>query len=78
LCRRNSGKAVVPLEKFYEFSQVMKDYKAEQIDPRDVKARVKELFKGHKHLDFSLYPSSPPISFVPLNKNFGTRFSKFF
>jgi hypothetical protein len=77
LCRRNSGKAVVSLEKFYEFSQVMKDYKAEQIDPRDVKARVKELFKGHKHLDFSL-TQLPPISFVPLNKNFETRFSKFF
>jgi hypothetical protein len=65
LCRRNSGKAVVSLEKFYEFSQVMKDYKAEQIDQRDVKARVKELFKGHKHLDFSLYPSSPQFRLCP-------------
>jgi hypothetical protein len=65
LCRRNSGKAVVSLEKFYEFSQVMKDYKAEQIDQRDVKARVKELFKGHKHLDFSLTPAPPQFRLCP-------------
>jgi paired amphipathic helix protein Sin3a len=32
----------------------MNYYKAEQIDPRDVKARFKELFKGHKHLTLGI------------------------
>ncbi|WJX90610.1 hypothetical protein P8452_72486 [Trifolium repens] len=32
----------------------MKYFKAEQIDARDVKARFKELFKGHKHLTLGI------------------------
>ncbi|WJX87928.1 Paired amphipathic helix protein Sin3-like 5 [Trifolium repens] len=37
-------------EKYIEFLEVMKDFKAQRIDTAGVIERVKELFKGHKDL----------------------------
>ncbi|XP_074295941.1 paired amphipathic helix protein Sin3-like 4 isoform X3 [Silene latifolia] len=37
-------------EKYDEFLEVMKDFKAQRIDTTGVIARVKELFKGHRNL----------------------------
>ncbi|KAK2408186.1 paired amphipathic helix protein Sin3 [Trifolium repens] len=37
-------------EKYDEFLEVMKDFKAQRIDTAGVIVRVKELFKGHKDL----------------------------
>ncbi|GMH01644.1 hypothetical protein Nepgr_003483 [Nepenthes gracilis] len=37
-------------EKYDEFLEVMKDFKAQRIDTTGVSARVKELFKGHRNL----------------------------
>lgn len=37
-------------EKYDEFLEVMKDFKAQRIDTAGVIARVKELFKGHREL----------------------------
>ncbi|XP_057529106.1 paired amphipathic helix protein Sin3-like 3 isoform X2 [Amaranthus tricolor] len=37
-------------EKYEEFLEVMKDFKAQRIDTTGVIARVKELFKGHRNL----------------------------
>ncbi|KAJ8451723.1 hypothetical protein Cgig2_018357 [Carnegiea gigantea] len=37
-------------EKYDEFLEVMKDFKAQRIDTTGVIARVKELFKGHREL----------------------------
>ncbi|KAK9707311.1 hypothetical protein RND81_07G188400 [Saponaria officinalis] len=37
-------------EKYDEFLEVMKDFKAQRIDTSGVIARVKELFKGHRNL----------------------------
>lgn len=37
-------------EKYDEFLEVMKDFKAQRIDTAGVIARVKELFKGHRNL----------------------------
>uniref|UniRef100_A0A0D6QR38 Histone deacetylase interacting domain-containing protein n=1 Tax=Araucaria cunninghamii TaxID=56994 RepID=A0A0D6QR38_ARACU len=37
-------------EKYDEFLEVMKDFKAQRIDTAGVIARVKELFKGHRKL----------------------------
>eukprot|EP01018_Ginkgo_biloba_P004031 Gb_11760 [translate_table: standard] len=37
-------------EKYDEFLEVMKDFKSERIDTDGVIARVKDLFKGHRHL----------------------------
>jgi histone deacetylase complex regulatory component SIN3 len=50
----------VSREKYSEFLRLMKDYRAERIDPEGVKAKVSELFKGsdHKHLSFVRLVSS--------------------
>nr|XP_025690647.1 paired amphipathic helix protein Sin3-like 5 isoform X1 [Arachis hypogaea] len=37
-------------EKYANFLQVMKDFRAQRTDTDDVIARVKELFKGHRNL----------------------------
>jgi len=38
------------MEKFYEFAQVLNDYKAQRVDCRGILARVEKLFKGHSDL----------------------------
>jgi len=47
-------------EKYNEFLEVMKDFKAQRVDTAGVITRVKELFKGHRHLVLGFNAFLPP------------------
>lgn len=70
-------------EKYSEFAEVMSDYRDGRIDPGGVKARVHELFKGHKHLILGINNIMPknyeiilPPSDEKVNRQDATTFLK--
>ncbi|KAL2904207.1 Paired amphipathic helix protein Sin3-like 3 [Bienertia sinuspersici] len=59
-------------EKYDEFLEVMKDFKAQRIDTSGVIARVKDLFKGHRNLilGFNTFlPKGYEITLPPEDEN---------
>ncbi|AES67663.2 paired amphipathic helix protein [Medicago truncatula] len=70
-------------EKYSEFAEVTSDYRDGRIDPGGVKARVHELFKGHRHLILGINNIMPknyeiilPPSDDKLNRQDATTFLK--
>lgn len=56
-------------EKYEEFLEVMKDFKAQRLDTAGVIARVKELFKGHNNLIFGFNTFLPKGYEITLNED---------
>ena len=49
------------------FLEIMKDFKAQNIDTAGVIDRVKTLFKGHKHLIIGFNTFLPKVRLLPVN-----------